>query len=115
MTNTATIEIPQYVHLKRATAEDLLRLVLDVLTGNPDLAAPTDIDVSERAGARLRFGPEPASFHALAEWANRFGGVVRGDPGATDDGRPYVRCEVRFIHDDTEFEAYAYVTTEVAS
>jgi len=115
MTKTAVIEIPQYVQLHRATVQDLLRLMTDVLAGNPDLAIPTDVEVSRSGSARLQFDSEAASSHALAEWADRFGGVVRGDPGIADDGGSYVRCEVRFIHHDTEFEAYAYVTTEAAT
>ena len=47
----------------------------------------------------------------MAQWATRFGGTVTGSRADNIDGKPAVRCEVKFTYAGVNVEAYAYVRT----
>ncbi len=119
MTDTA-IEIPDYVTVVDPApglpVRDLAQAAATLLTAHADLPAPRHLSVSA-AGQEieLQFSGDRSTFRAMAQWAERFGGTVTGQPGADDDGTPYVRCEVRFAADAIGVRAYAYILADKAT
>jgi hypothetical protein len=113
MSDTA-IEIPGYVTVVEPApglpVRDLALAAATLLAANTDLPAPQYLTVS--AGGQeieLQFSGDPSTFRAMAQWAERFGGTVTGQPGADRDGTAYVRCEVRFTADAIGVRVYAYI------
>src|SRR5262249_56720048 len=98
----------------------------------PDIPGPAT-DLLEHAAdcglpapdtARLsRFGQEVSlgfpghrdTFHTLAQWAERFGGTVTGEPYTRDDGSESVYCQVKFPYQGIAVEAYAFITADEIS
>jgi hypothetical protein len=113
-----TIKIPGYVTMvtpadKRSTAE-LAAFAVGLLV--EDLPQPRYFSVSQSGQeVSLQFGDTPDSFRALAQWAERFGGVVTGEPFIHSDGQPSVHCQVTFTHDGVMVEAYAFITATKAT
>ena len=114
------IEIPGYVTVVEPVPDrpvgDLAQAAANLLSANADLPQPRHVSLSA-AGQQieLQFSGDPATFRAMAEWAERFGGTITGQPGADDDGTPYVRCEVRFPADAIPVRAYAYIQADKAT
>jgi hypothetical protein len=113
MTDTA-IEIPGYVTVVEPApglpVRDLAQAAATLLSANADLPAPQYLAVSAVGQEiELQFSSDPSTFRAMAQWAERFGGTVTGQPGANKDGTPYVRCEVHFTADALAVRAYAYI------
>ncbi len=85
--------------------------LVDLLTEHPDLPGPELVSISRRSREiDLQFPDSPDTFHAMAAWAERFGGTLTGEPRTDKDGTT-VRCEVRFDCHGVQFKAYAYVKT----
>jgi hypothetical protein len=114
-TAPTALEIPGYVTMitptDKRSIDALAEYAADLLAENSDLPAPVFFSVSE-AGQQisLQFAGTPASFRALAQWAERFGGTVTGCPTTHDDGRQSVHCEVKFTDHGVKVEAYAFIT-----
>ncbi len=113
MTDTA-ISIPDYVTMvtpaPKRPITALAQYAADLLLENSDLPAPKYVSISQ-AGQEvdLQFGDTPDTFHALAQWAERFGGTVTGCPHTSNDGRQSVHCEVTFTDHGVKVELYAFV------
>jgi hypothetical protein len=111
------IEIPDYVTMVtpadiRSTAE-LAAFTVGLLM--EPLPEPGYLTISQGAQeVCLQFGDTPASFAALAEWAERFGGTVTGCPHTHSDGQQSVHCQVKFTNDGVKVEAYAFITATTA-
>jgi hypothetical protein len=119
MAQTA-IEIPDYVTVVEPTPAmplpELTRVAADLLSASTDLPAPRCMSAS--AGGQeieLQFSSDRSTFHAMARWAERFGGTITGEPGTDADGSPYVRCEVTFDIEGARVKAYAYVQADKAT
>lgn len=109
MTGTTAVTIPDYVTVKRShTIRDLAGTVADLLDEANGLESPESVDLY-RDKIELMFSRDPRTFQALAQWAERFGGTVTGEPNEDTNGRPVVRCDVRFIYHAVDIHAYAYV------
>jgi len=105
---TNSIEIPDYVS-NPLTLSQLAQLAADLLASNPDLPAPVAVHVAAHGDEiEVQFSGDRATFAAMADWADRFGGTITGAPGADGSG-PHVRCEVRFTFRAARVRAYAYV------
>jgi hypothetical protein len=119
MTDT-TIEIPDYVTMvtpaEKRSVVALARDVHDLLLKNNDLPAPRYFTVSQ-AGQEvsLQLGDSPDTFNAMAQWADRFGSTVTGEPHTRDDGRQSVYCEVKFTDFGVTVKLYAFITAGPAS
>ena len=119
MTDT-TIEIPDYVTMvtpaEKRSVVALARDVHDLLLENSDLPAPRYFTVSQ-AGQEvsLQFGSSPDTFGAMAQWAERFGSTVTGEPHTHDDGRQSVYSEVKFTDFGVTVKLYAFITAGPAS
>jgi hypothetical protein len=85
--------------------------LVGLLTEHPDLPGPDLVSISRRSREiDLQFPDSPDTFHAMAAWADRFGGTLTGEP-CTGKDATRVRCEVRFDCGGVQFKAYAYITT----
>ena len=107
--------IPDFVTMvasaEQAPVRAIASTLVDLLTEHPDLPGPDLVSISRRSRQiDLQFPDSPATFRAMAVWADRFGGTLTGEP-RTDKGRSEVRCEVRFASHGVQFKAYAYITT----
>jgi len=116
----AAIQIPDYVTVVEPVPDLPVRALTDaatmLLSANADLPEPRHLSVSA-AGQQIemQFSGDRSTFRAMALWAERFGGTVTGQPGADDNGTPYVRCEVRFTADTIPVKAYAYILADKAT
>jgi hypothetical protein len=118
MADTA-IEIPGYVTIieptPRKSVQQLARHVGDLLTEHHDLPAPVYFSVSQAGQeACFQFADCADSFRAMAQWAERFGGTVTGEPHTRDDGRSSIHCQVKFTDHGVSVELYAFITTAQA-
>jgi hypothetical protein len=118
-TPETAIEIPGYVTMitpaEKRSITTLAEYAASLLTGNSDLPAPTYFSVSEGGQEIiLLFADTPASFRALAQWAERFGGTVTGCP-YTHEGQQSVHCQVKFTDHGVNVEAYAFITATKAT
>ena len=114
------IDIPDYVTMVTPADQRDIRALASyaagLLNGNSDLPTPRYFSVSQGGQEIcLQFGDDPASFHALAQWAERFGGTATGCPTTHEDGRHSVHCEVKFTDHDVTVEAYAFITAPTAA
>jgi hypothetical protein len=111
MTETAVV-IPDYVTVKRShSIRDLAEVVASLLDEAKDLGFPRRIELWP-GEIEAAFDRDPETFRVLAQWAERFGGTVTGEPTEGSDGRPLVRAEVRFVYQAVDVRAYAYVRND---
>jgi hypothetical protein len=95
--------------VQRRSIDALAEYAANLLAANSDLPAPRYYSVSQhRQEVSLMFDDTPDSFRALAEWAERFGGTLTGQPH-TYDGWQSVHCEVKFTDHEVKVEAYAFI------
>ena len=119
-TAQTAIEIPGYVTMitpaEKRPIDTLAEYAFALLAENYDLPSPVYFSVSH-AGQQvsLQFGDTPDSFRALAQWADRFGSTVTGEPHTRDDGRQSVHCEVKFTDFGVTVKLYAFITAGPAS
>jgi hypothetical protein len=109
-----TIEIPGYV-TRAKSLTDMTLITADLLEKAEDsgLPVPRYFSVSQRVQeVCLQFGDTPDSFHAMAQWAERFGGTVTACPHNDRDGRESVHCQVKFPYLGLNVEAYAFITAD---
>jgi hypothetical protein len=96
----------------------LAQVTADLMTEavQADLPAPGSINLSgyDREITLCGFGCDRAACQALAQWAERYGATLTGEPGADSDGRAHVRCDVTFTWHSARIRAYAYIDAEPA-
>jgi hypothetical protein len=82
----------------------------DILRIATDLPRPRMVDVHEDSQhIYLQLDPDPASYPALAAWAELFGGVITSQPWTTDTGEQVNICRVQFEFYGITVEAYAVI------
>jgi hypothetical protein len=74
------------------------------------LPRPGYVTVSSTQFVDFQFDDTSASFAALAQWAQAFGGTITGKPITCRDGTPARLCEVKFTYHGARAVAYAIVT-----
>ena len=80
----------------------------------PALPAATSRCRAPRA-SDFQFADDKASFGALAQWLDVFGGTIAAKDIRREDGTPARLCRVRFTYHGVPAEAYAVVTAEPAT
>jgi len=80
-----------------------------------ELPRPRYITVSGSQHVGFQFADDPASFDALARWAESFGGTIITTPIRRDDGSPAILCRVNFTYHGVSAEAYAIVKAETVT
>ena len=118
-TAETAIEIPEYVTMvtpgQQRSIDALAQYAADLLAENSDLPAPQYFTVSQHGqDVCLQFADTPDSFRALAQWAERFGGTLTGEPH-TYDGWQSIHCEVKFTDHGVNVVAYAYIKVAKAA
>src|SRR5260370_17715629 len=109
---TTDIPIPDYVEIKQPhTICDLASTLTDLLNEAIGLGSPRRAEVAFDE-IELAFDRDPGTFRVMAQWAERFGGTLTGEPTEDRDGRPMVRCEIRFVYHAIDVRAYAYVRAD---
>ena len=115
---TATdIEIPAYITRVKSLAE-MMAATAGLLEQAEDSNLPVPTNATLYQGCQeVRFGfpGERDSFHALADWATRFGGTVTGEPYTRDGGEPSVYCQVKFGYLGLTVEAFAFIPADQLS
>jgi hypothetical protein len=110
MTDTK-IEIPDFI-TRAKPLTDIIRIAADLLEHAQDSGLPVpDMARVSRGGQEVSFGFPGCvqSFHTLADWAERFGGTVTGEPHTHEDGRESVYCQVRFPYLGVSVDGYAFI------
>ena|SRR5690349_7433396 len=103
---------------KPQTLTEMTMTLVDLLNraDNSNLPAPAHVTLYQRwQEARLGFRGEPDSFHALADWATRFGGTVTAEPYTRDDGEQSIDCQVKFPFVGLAVEVYAMIPADQLS
>jgi hypothetical protein len=108
------IEVPDFVTMTAPRQDkptrELASVLLDMFAEDYSLPQPRMVNISATGQAiDLQFGNDPDTFHAMARWAEWFGGTVTGSSTTDVDGKPAVHCEVNFTYKDVKVHAYAYV------
>jgi hypothetical protein len=110
------IDVPDFVTMTEPEPgkpiADLAVALVAMFTEDDTLPPPRYLSISQSGQEiSMQFGREPDTFHAMARWATRFGGTVTGSRADDIDGKPAVRCEVKFTYAGVNVDAYAYVRT----
>jgi len=79
------------------------------------LPRPRYVTVSDTQRVGFQFDDDPASFDALAQWADSFGGTIDTHPIHRADGSPAFLRRVNFTYRCVPVEAYAIVKAETAA
>lgn len=114
----APVTIPDFVTMIDRSEQPLpvlAQIATDLLTEAEakQLPGPRYFSVS-RGGQEisLGFGRNLDACHALAEWAEQFGGTVTGTPYQSPDGPPQVYCAVGFSYGGAKVELSAFIPAE---
>jgi hypothetical protein len=112
-TAETVIEFPGSVTMsapaEKRSIDALAEYAADVLAANTDLPAPVYYAVSQSAQqVSFMFDDTPASFRALAEWAERLGSTVISQPH-TYDGWQSVHCQMKYTDHGVNVEAFAFI------
>src|SRR5215831_9117647 len=111
---TTDIEIPGYITRAKSLA-DMMLATADLLKQAADHNLPVPSHATLYQGCqevKLGFRGERDSFHALADWATRFGGTVTGEPYKRDGSALSVYCQVRFAFQGLAVEASAFIPAD---
>jgi hypothetical protein len=115
MTDTTTVKVPEFVtmidHSER-TLPAMAQIATDLLVQAEyqHLPAPHYLSISHGGQSiSLGFGRDLEACHALARWAEQFGGTVAGQPHTSSDGHPQVYCQVGFIYGGVRVELSAFI------
>ncbi len=108
------IEVPDFVTMTEPAPDkpmaELAVALVALFTEDQTLPQPGYLSLSTSCQEiDMQFGTEPDTFHALARWAERFGGTLTGSRTADVHGEPSVHCEVKFPYAGVHVKAYAYV------
>jgi len=110
-------DIPNFI-TKPKTLTDVMRAAADLLKQADDSGLPGPMSASINGGGskvRLGFPGRRDSYHALADWATRFGGTLTGEPYTFADGEETVHCQVYFLFEGMTVEAYAFIVADQLS
>jgi hypothetical protein len=114
MTDT-TVTVPEFVTMidhSEHTLPAMAQIAADLLVqaGYQQLPAPHYLSIS-RGGQSisLGFGRDLDACHALARWAEQFGGTVTGTPHQSEDGQRQVYCQVGFVYGGVRVELSAFI------
>ena len=88
---------------------------LNLLEEAADLPQPVYVTVSSTQSLDFQFADDKASFGALAQWLDVFGGTIAANDIRREDGTPARLCRVTFTYHGVPAEAYAVVTAEPAT
>jgi hypothetical protein len=115
MTDTTAVTVPEFVTMidhSEHTLPAMAQVATDLLVQAEyqHLPAPHYMSISHGGQSiALGFGRESEACHALARWAEAFGGTVTGSPHTSSDGQPQVYCQVAFIYGGVRVELSAFV------
>ena len=115
MTDTTTVTIPEFVTMidqAEHTLPALAQTTADLLVQAEyqHLPAPHYMSISYGGQSiSLGFGRDLDACHALARWAEQFGGTVTGTPHESDDGQRQVYCQVGFVYGGARVELSAFI------
>jgi hypothetical protein len=112
--NGAKIMVPDFVAMTEPTPDkpmaELAVALVAMFTEDDTLPQPRYLSISATGqDIDMQFGETPDTFHALARWAEKFGGTVTGSRAEDVHGEASVRCEVKFPYAGVQVKAYAYV------
>jgi hypothetical protein len=114
MTDT-TVTVPEFVTMidqAEHTLPALARITADLLVQAEyqQLPAPHYLSISHGGQSiSLGFGRDLDACHALARWAEQFGGTVTGTPHQSEDGQRQVYCQVGFVYGGARVELSAFI------
>ena len=114
---TTDIEIPDYI-ARAKTVAALARSAADLLEHAADGGLPVPDMARLSTGGQevsVSFPGRKDTFRTLAQWADRFGGTVTGEPYTNKDSEESVYCQVKFPHLGVAVEAYAFITADQAA
>ena len=80
-----------------------------------ELPRPCYVTMHHAGNVSFLFDNDPASFAALARWAESFGGVITSKPIRRDDGSPATFARVSFGYHGAPMEAYAIIPAAPAT
>jgi hypothetical protein len=80
-----------------------------------EVPRPCYVTVSSTQSLDFQFADDKASFSALVQWLDAFGGTIAIKDIRREDGTPARLCRVRFTYHGVAAEAYAVVTLEAAT
>jgi hypothetical protein len=80
-----------------------------------ELPSPGYFTVSSNQSLDFQFPDNKASFGALAQWLEAFGGTIAANDICREDGTSARLCRVTFTYHGVRAEAYAIVTAEPAA
>ena len=63
----------------------------------------------------IGFGTDPTMPHAIARWAERYGGTLTNHRYTSDDGEQRVRADARFVYQDVPVDLYGYAPAGTAT
>jgi hypothetical protein len=87
-----------------------------ILRDATDLALPTSVTVYQaEQHISLQFDPEPASYAAIAAWAELFGATLVSRPWKDQDGNEVNICRASFEYYGIAAEAYAVIPAGTAA
>jgi hypothetical protein len=111
---TDTIEIPDYI-TRAKSLTDITATAAGLLEQADDAGLPVPDMIRVCHGTQeisLSFPGHRDTFRTLAQWAERFGATVTGEPHTRDDGEQSVYCQVKFPYLGIAVEAYAFITAD---
>jgi hypothetical protein len=115
MTDATAVTVPEFVTMidqAEHTLPAMAQITADLLVQAEyqHLAAPHYLSIS-RGGQSisLGFGRDRDACHALARWAEQFGGTVTGTPHQSEDGQRQVYCQVGFVYGGVRVELSAFI------
>jgi hypothetical protein len=116
MTDTTTaVTVPGFVTMidqDNTTLPALAQIATDLLVQGEyqQLPAPHYLSISHGGQSiALGFGRDLDACHALARWAEQFGGTVTGTPHQSEEGQRQVYCQVGFIYGGARVELSAFI------
>lgn len=115
MTDTTTVAIPEFVTMidhDEHTLPAMAQITTDLLVQAEyqQLPAPHYLSISHVGQSiSLGFGRDLDACHALARWAEQFGGTITGTPHQSEDGQEQVYCQVGFVYGGVRVELSAFI------
>jgi hypothetical protein len=115
MTDTTTVTVPGFVTMidqAEHTLPAMAQITADLLVQAEcqHLPAPHYVSISHGGQSiSLGFGRDLDACHALARWAEQFGGTVTGTPHQSEDGQSQVYCQVGFVYGGARVELSAFI------
>jgi hypothetical protein len=115
MTDATAVTVPEFVTMIDHSEHPLpamAQITADLLVqaDYAQLPAPHYLSISHGGQSiSLGFGRDLDACHALAQWAEQFGGTVTGTPHQSEDGQRQVYCQVGFVYGGARVELSAFI------